>query len=206
MATLLADKFQAKHKLDPRSNKRAWATLLRKSSDVKEVLSANKETTVFIEGLMDGIDMQLPLQRKELEDSFSLDQLVPVLDSTIKQAGLTNDQISSVELIGGGSRIPKITSVVSEHFNKAEVGTHINGDECMALGAVLHAANMSITFKVKQIHLYDGWTFELTYKIQSKANQSEGVLFAKHTPHTSKLELDLPTQSEDHVIDIQLDG
>ena len=64
VANILADKFQARHKLDPRTNKRSWETLLSKSSDVKEVLSANKETNVFIEGLMDGIDLQFHVSRK----------------------------------------------------------------------------------------------------------------------------------------------
>lgn len=38
--------------------------LLHKSSDVKEVLSANKETTAHIEGLIDGIDLQINVKRE----------------------------------------------------------------------------------------------------------------------------------------------
>lgn len=84
---------------------------------------------------------------------------------------MTKDQIASVELIGGVSRIPKIVSIVSDYFTPIEVGTHINGDECMALGAVLHAANMSITFRVKKIHLYDGWQFGLSASIEGGSEQ-----------------------------------
>lgn len=49
----------------------------------------------------------------------------------------------------------------------------------MALGAVLHAANMSITFKVKKIHLYDGWPFTLDAVIKGREGSKlyEGVLF-----------------------------
>lgn len=35
LATILADKFQAKHKVDLRTNQRSWDTLVAKSSDVK---------------------------------------------------------------------------------------------------------------------------------------------------------------------------
>ena len=42
VATILANKFQSKHKVDLRNHKRAWDTLVSKSSDVKEVLSANR--------------------------------------------------------------------------------------------------------------------------------------------------------------------
>ena len=37
-----------------------------------------------------------------------------------------------------------------------EVGAHINGDEAMAFGCALRAANLSLTFRVKQLHFYDG--------------------------------------------------
>lgn len=74
-------------------------------------------------------------------------------------------------MIGGASRIPKFVSLVTDFFKPIEVGTHINGDECMALGGVLHAANMSITFKVKKIHLYDGWPFSLSANIIGKSSE-----------------------------------
>lgn len=51
VAGILAKKFQAKHKIDLRANQRSWDTLLSKSSDVKETLSANKDVNVFIEGV-----------------------------------------------------------------------------------------------------------------------------------------------------------
>jgi hypothetical protein len=35
----------------------------------------------------------------------------------------------------------------------------------MALGSVLHAANMSVTFRVKDIHLYDGFNFPININI-----------------------------------------
>ncbi len=42
IANYLAQQFQKKHKLDPRSNKKSYTKLLIKSADVKETLSANK--------------------------------------------------------------------------------------------------------------------------------------------------------------------
>lgn len=89
-------------------------------------------------------------------------------------------------MIGGASRIPKLVSIITDYFNPIEVGTHINGDECMALGSVLHAANMSITFKVKKIHLYDGWPFALQTRITggSGAKLLEENLFDKGSPNT----------------------
>lgn len=64
VAGILADKFQKKHKIDLRTNRRSWDTLVSKSSDVKEILSANKESNVFIEGIHEGIDLHLLITRK----------------------------------------------------------------------------------------------------------------------------------------------
>lgn len=60
-------------------------------------------------------------------------------------------------MIGGASRIPLVSKIVKEHFNGIEVGSHINGDEAMAFGSSLRAANLSIAFRVKQLHFYDGF-------------------------------------------------
>ena len=112
-------------------------------------------------------------------------------------------------MIGGASRIPKLVSIITNYFTPTEVGTHINGDECMALGAVLHAANMSITFKVKKIHLYDGWPFALNAVIRESSGSKlyEAVLFESKAPNTEKKEVDLKFGEQDEVlVDILKDG
>lgn len=64
-------------------------------------------------------------------------------------------------MIGGSTRIPKLQALIGEIFatNKTEVGTHINGDEAMVLGAAFYGANSSKRFKVKGLNLYDGFDF-----------------------------------------------
>jgi len=46
-------------------------------------------------------------------------------------------QVHSVELLGGGVRMPRVKKTLEEYFKtaKLEVGQHLNGDEAMALGA-----------------------------------------------------------------------
>lgn len=65
--------------------------------------------------------------------------------------------MAAVEIVGGASRIPLVTKIVKEYFDPVEVGSHINGDESMAFGSALRAANLSIAFRVKQLHFYDGY-------------------------------------------------
>lgn len=70
--------------------------------------------------------------------------------------------ISAVELLGGGVRIPRLQSDMKAYMSTLatasaggaggdvyvpEVGQHMNGDESMTLGAAFFAANMSTQFK-----------------------------------------------------------
>lgn len=43
--------------------------------------------------------------------------------------------------------------------DRKKIGSHINGDEAMVLGAAFYGANSSKKFKVKGVHLYDGFNF-----------------------------------------------
>lgn len=63
LAEYAAAQFEAKDKVSVRSNEKAWVKLLHKCSDAKEVLSANKEVNVYIEALVDGIDLNLIVKR-----------------------------------------------------------------------------------------------------------------------------------------------
>jgi hypoxia up-regulated 1 len=65
-------------------------------------------------------------------------------------------------MIGGGSRIPRLQTLIGDAVgNKSLLGSHINGDEAMVLGAAFYGANSSKKFKVKGINLYDGFNFEM---------------------------------------------
>jgi len=87
------------------------------------------------------------------------------LTNPIKRFLFDNDMrpedVDYVELIGGGSRIPKLQTLIQEIVSDktGKVGTHINGDEAAALGGAFFAANSSKKFKVKGIELYDGFNF-----------------------------------------------
>ena len=73
---------------------------------------------------------------------------------------LKPEDLDGVELIGGSIRVPKIQDMIGEIIkDKEKMGTHINGDEAMVLGAAFYGANSSKKFKVKGIHLYDGFNF-----------------------------------------------
>ena len=86
---------------------------------------------------------------------------------------LRSDDLTAVELIGGGSRVPKIQSLLADTVgNSSLIGSHINGDEAMVLGAAFYGANSSKKFKVKGVNLYDGYNFEMRLVLK---NSEEGI-------------------------------
>lgn len=64
----------------------------------------------------------------------------------------------------------------------------MNGDEAMAFGCALRAANLSIALKVKQLHLYDGYDFDTRVVVSSAETGvlHEGILFSKEDQHGAK--------------------
>ena len=132
--------------------------LLNRAKVVKEILSVNQECPVKIEQV-DGKDLGTVISRKDMESFCSdlFDNLVLPIDEALRAANLTKNDVHIVELIGGGSRMPKVKSALDQYFSntKAVVGAHLNGDECIALGATLSAANQSAAFKVRETNLID---------------------------------------------------
>lgn len=81
---------------------------------MKLVLSANKEATVFVEGIMDGIDFSATINRKEFETlaEETLKSVTSLIKRFLFDHDLRAEDLNGVELIGGGSRIPKLQSLI----------------------------------------------------------------------------------------------
>jgi hypoxia up-regulated 1 len=72
---VLAKKFNdlpsRKGKKPLESNRRAYLKLLKAATKFKEVLSANKDAPIHIEGLMDNEDFHAHIDRAQFEDAIS---------------------------------------------------------------------------------------------------------------------------------------
>lgn len=74
---------------------------------------------MFVEGIMDGIDFHSKITRVQFEKRA--EQVFNELTSPLKRFLLENDikvdQLHSIQLIGGGSRIPKLQSMIASILN-----------------------------------------------------------------------------------------
>ena len=80
---------------------------------------------------MDGIDFSSTISRKQFDDlaEDTLQQLVKPIKRFLFDNDLKAEELTAVELIGGGSRVPKLQQMIGETVgNMSLVGSHINGD------------------------------------------------------------------------------
>lgn len=129
----LAAEFKAKHGTDVKTVPRALAKLRkqvcgvrwwhtscnRTSSQVKrlkEVLSANSEAPISVEELHDGVDFRATVSRSQLEElagDFWTRATAP-LKTLLARNKLQPGALAAVELLGGGSRVPRLKTALQE--------------------------------------------------------------------------------------------
>ncbi|CAH8461233.1 unnamed protein product [Heterobilharzia americana] len=155
---LLVEKFselKKKNKDLVMRNNRAMSKLTQEASNVLMKLSANNEILAQVENVFDGEDLRVKVTRTEMEticaDLFERIRQ-PFLDIMVD---VSTDSLQEVILMGGGTRIPKIQSVLIELSKKSELHKGVNSDEAAALGAVYQAAFHTPGFRVTRFIVKD---------------------------------------------------
>jgi len=146
------------------SSVRALKKLEKEAMSLKHVLSANKEGQFRVESLYEDTDFFKPVTRETLEEWCSelFATFSKPIEAAMEVANTTLAAVDAVEMIGGGWRIPRIQSLVSEYLQAQRPGLpalnlsqHVNGDEAMATGAAFFGANSSVSFRTKKIFFTD---------------------------------------------------
>jgi molecular chaperone DnaK len=144
--TELADGFQKAHGVDLRSDKPALQRLKEAAERAKLELSASLETEVnlpFIGQSTKGEPLHLvrQLTRSDLERLTAdlVERTLGPCRQALADAKLTAEDIQTVILVGGMTRMPAVQQAVREFFGK-EPHKGVNPDEVVAAGAALQAA------------------------------------------------------------------
>ncbi|CEG38420.1 protein heat shock protein [Plasmopara halstedii] len=167
LAEHLAQEFSDKIGEDIRKVPRPMAKIRAQAKKTKTVLSANEEIPVVMQSLHNDIDFFTSMTRTKLEalSSDLFERTLKPVEVALEKAGLTAADIDEIELIGGGVRMPKIQQQLSEFFVGKDLGVHLNGDEAMALGAAFRAANLSNSFRVRQVGMTDIATYPIGVRL-----------------------------------------
>ena len=114
----------------------AVARLRRECVEAKEALSSDTEATIPV--LLPELRTQSRLTRGEFEAMIrpALEETVLSLRRAVASAGLTPDDLSAVLLVGGSSRIPLVSQLVSDELSRP-VAVDADPKTAIAMGAAL---------------------------------------------------------------------
>ncbi|MCC6438974.1 MAG: Hsp70 family protein [Acidimicrobiales bacterium] len=112
--------------------------LRRACMEAKELLSS--ETDVQIPVLLPGIDTTISLTRVQFEAMITprLEDSISALDAAIASAGVRPDELNAVLMVGGSSRIPLVSQMLTKRFGGLVAGD-IDPLYAVARGAALAA-------------------------------------------------------------------
>ncbi|KAI5072480.1 hypothetical protein GOP47_0012586 [Adiantum capillus-veneris] len=154
--------------IDLRDSPKALAKLKKQVKRTKEILSANTEAILSVEGLHDNRDFRTVIARKKFEElcgDLWEKALIPITQ-VLQSSKLSVNELHSVELVGGATRVPKLQSTLSDFLGKKGHERHLDADEAIALGAALHAANLSDGIKMnRKLGMIDGSSYSLFMKL-----------------------------------------
>lgn len=113
---------------------RAAADLLTQARRAKEAVSSYPSTQV----VLPLVDRDVVLTRNQFESMIrdQVEATVEEMATTITSAGLAPDDLEAIYLVGGSSRIPLVTQLMTERFG-ARIATRDEPKSVVALGAAL---------------------------------------------------------------------
>ncbi|KHJ49442.1 hypothetical protein D918_00568 [Trichuris suis] len=157
LCNTFASEFATKYKINVRANPKASLRLLQECEKLKKQMAADpNKMPLAIDCFMDDKDVVSGMKRSDFEELCSklFTKFSNLLKQMLVEAKLKVEDIHSVELVGGGSRLPKMKSIVKEILGK-EPCTTLNQDEAVARGCTLQCAILSPTFRVREFGLTD---------------------------------------------------
>jgi len=156
LAHLIAE-IEAKYKVKLAGNSKALHKLGIALEKLKKQMSANSnKLPLQIDSLVDDTDVTVAVDRATFEQLARrpLEEVRTTLLNLLQSTTVRREQLASVELVGGSSRIPAIKQIVQEVFGLAPTSS-LNADEAVSKGCGLQAAELSGKFRTKQFEIQE---------------------------------------------------
>ncbi|NXI55904.1 HS74L protein, partial [Chloroceryle aenea] len=187
-----SEEFRTKYKLNVKENPRALLRLYQECEKLKKLMSANaSDLPLNIECFMNDLDVSSKMNRAQFEQLCAalLSRVEPPLRAAMDQAKLQREDIYSIEIVGGATRIPAVKEQISNFFCK-EISTTLNADEAVARGCALQCAILSPAFKVREFSITDVVPYSVTLRWKSSYEEGTGeceVFSKNHAAPFSKV-------------------
>ncbi|UOR61993.1 molecular chaperone DnaK [Helicobacter pylori] len=136
----LASEFKSETGIEIKNDVMALQRLKEAAENAKKELSSAMETEINLPFITADSTGPKHLVKKLTRAKFEsltedlVEETISKIESVIKDAGLTKNEISEVVMVGGSTRIPKVQERVKAFINK-ELNKSVNPDEVVAVGA-----------------------------------------------------------------------
>ncbi len=154
----ILDDFKREQGMDLRKQPDALQRIKEEAEKAKIALSSSQQYDInlpFITADASGpkhISMKLTRSKMEQLCDDLFERTVPPVKSCLKDAGLTNDQMDELVLVGGMTRMPHVVEIARSLVNKAP-HQGVNPDEVVAVGAAIQGGVLK--GEVKDVLLLD---------------------------------------------------
>ena len=130
----VAEQFEVEHGKNPLIDLHAYQDIQARAVEAKIQLSTLNRAAIIANYA--GKSLRILLTRQEFEAMTSdlLERCKSCVDVVLGEANLTREQIDTVLLVGGSTRLPMIRDMLGQHFGKPP-DTSVNPDEAVAVGA-----------------------------------------------------------------------
>jgi molecular chaperone DnaK len=202
----LADEFKKEQGIDLRQDRQALQRLKEAAEKAKIELSSTLNTEInlpFITADASGPKhMNINLSRAKLESMVDhlIKRSIAPCEAALNDAGMSKNDINTIILVGGMTRMPAVVDAVRNFFGK-DPSKGVNPDEVVALGAAIQAGVLA--GDVKDILLLD--VTPLTLGVETLGGVATPMIDRNTTIPTKKSQVystaaDSQTQVEIHVV------
>ncbi|KAI1275735.1 Hsp70 protein-domain-containing protein [Xylaria sp. FL0933] len=140
-----------------RGHGRAMAKLLKEAERLRHILSANVDAAGSFEGLYEDVDFRYKITRADFEKMAEshAERVGVAVQKALDVAELDVSQLDSIILHGGASRTPFVQKQLEKFAGTDKLRSNVNSDEAAVFGAGFRAAELSPSFRVKEIRVSD---------------------------------------------------
>lgn len=160
---------------------RTMAKLWKDAERIRQVLSANTETSSSFEGLFhEDVNFKYKLTRTDFEKltSAHADRVERPIKQALASAKLSLTDIESIILHGGAVRTPFVQKQLEAIVGSTDkLRTNVNSDEAAVFGAAFKAAGISPSFRVKEIRASDSAGYAVGLKWTAEGKERQQKLF-----------------------------
>lgn len=154
------------------------------AEDVKKTLSRRNVAKKMLYGSAGSARAEITREAFEAVIEPLIGRTEILIDVSLEEAGSTVDKIDQVLLVGGSTRIPFVQARLTEKFGKSPK-VAVNVDECVALGAAIHAGLTLVRDHPEQVDASIAAGLK-DIKLKDVCNHSYGTLCAPIDEETGK--------------------